>query len=94
VPVVITPPPVVPVADAPPSSAQTLPQFVPFVIAPELLRSLNALLVVTPVVPQPVVLLVVQQPELLAPPVPPALVPVAPRAPYVAPVMPPKPYRN
>jgi hypothetical protein len=88
-PPVVLPP--VPVAEGTPPSELVVPQFTPFVVAPLLLRPPGAL-VVTPFVPTPVALVVVQEEKPVvraAPPVVAVPAPAAPPALYV-----PKPYRN
>lgn len=108
-PIVVAPLPEVPVPQAVPDSLQpetVMPQFVPFLVAPVLLRSPSTLLIAFPAQPAPMELVVVQASAPLGPVAPASLIVPAPAAlalpqpptvPQVAPVptaRPARPYRN
>lgn len=103
VPVVAPPVVVVPGVDTPVATSDTvLPQFIPFVVAPLLLRAPTPLLTVAPDTPPAMQLVVVQAPAPAPAPTitapaaieAPAAAPAAPAAPYRAPDRPARPYRN
>lgn len=105
-PPVIAPPPggVAPVGGAPGGVApggeaagggQVLPQFLPFVVSPVLLRTPTTLLTVAPAPVAPMEMVIVQAPPPAAPVVAPTPAPAAaPAVPAPAPARVPKPFRN